>query len=153
MKVNICAVGRLKRSPERELLERYLKRFAQSGRGVGMDLGQVLEVEGRGGKTDAERISRMIPSGSRTIALDERGESMTSAGFARLLAEWRDDGVGQATFIIGGADGLGRPLRESADLVLALGAMVWPHMLARVMLAEQLYRAVSILSNSPYHRE
>jgi len=109
-------------------------------------------VELRGIAASAAMLRRAIPRGARTIALDERGKPLSSPDFAALLARWRDDGVSDTAFLIGGADGFDPALRAEADQRLSLGPMVWPHMLVRVMLAEQLYRAASILSGSPYHR-
>jgi 23S rRNA (pseudouridine1915-N3)-methyltransferase len=93
-----------------------------------------------------------VPPGARLVALDERGRSLPSEAFAKLMGGWRDQGVGLAAFVIGGADGLDRAVTERADLLLALGPMTWPHQLVRVMLAEQIYRADSILAGHPYHR-
>ena len=101
---------------------------------------------------EAVLLERAIPQGAVVVALDERGKLMSSPDFAARLAGWRDTGIGDLAFVIGGADGIAPGLRARADLSLSFGRMVWPHMLARVMLAEQLYRAASILSGSPYHR-
>jgi 23S rRNA (pseudouridine1915-N3)-methyltransferase len=92
------------------------------------------------------------PPNSRTVLLDERGQNLSSEAFAALLGKWRDDGVRETRFLIGAADGHGDALRQNADLLIAFGAMTWPHMLARAMLAEQLWRATSILAGHPYHR-
>ena len=102
---------------------------------------------------EAELLSRASAGCKPLIALDERGKTLTSPAFADMLANWRDAGHPEACFLIGGADGLAPELRAKADFSLSLGKMVWPHMLARVMLTEQLYRAASILAGSPYHRE
>ena len=101
---------------------------------------------------EAVLLSRQISDGAAVIALDERGRPLTSPDFAAALARFRDDGRPEAVFLIGGADGLDPALRDRADLVISFGAMVWPHMLVRVMLAEQLYRAATILAGGPYHR-
>lgn len=155
MRVHILAVGRLRAGPERALLDDYIKRFDRTGRSFGLGPISEQEVEDKkgGGKAaEAALLSRAVPAGARTVALDERGKLLTSPQFAELLANWRDAGQGDTVFLIGGADGLASDLRTQADHSLSFGAMVWPHMLARVMLAEQLYRAASILAGSPYHR-
>ncbi len=101
---------------------------------------------------EAALLARAIPDGAVTIALDERGAALSSPDLADRLAAWRDEGRRDAAFLVGGADGLDPALRDAADLALSFGPMVWPHMLARAMLAEQLYRAVTILAGGPYHR-
>jgi 23S rRNA (pseudouridine1915-N3)-methyltransferase len=101
---------------------------------------------------EAQLLLAAIPPAARIVALDERGKALDSAAFAKLLGAWRDQGIGDLAFVIGGADGLDASVTDKAGLVLSLGAMTWPHMLARVMLAEQLYRADTILSGHPYHR-
>lgn len=155
MRVHICAVGRLRAGPERALIDDYLTRFGRTGRGLGLGPATLSEVEDRKGggmAAEAALLDRAVPSGARRIALDERGRILTSVQFADTLAGWRDTGTGDVACLIGGADGLDPGLRDGADLVLSFGAMVWPHMLARVMLAEQLYRAAAILAGTPYHR-
>ncbi|MEQ9241539.1 23S rRNA (pseudouridine(1915)-N(3))-methyltransferase RlmH [Roseovarius indicus] len=156
MRVHICAVGRLRSGPERDLLDDYLTRFDRTGRPLGLGPATVTEVEDRKGggmAAEAGLLDRAIPKGAVTIALDERGKLLTSPDFADLLGRWRDEGRGDAAFVIGGADGIDKPLRQKADFKLSFGKMVWPHMLVRVMLSEQLYRAASILAGTPYHRE
>jgi 23S rRNA (pseudouridine1915-N3)-methyltransferase len=156
LRILIAAVGRIgPREPERVLIDDYRDRATRTGRPLG--LGQVDEAEvedRRGGGPAAEGalLARAIPAGARLVALDERGKALTSPAFAAALARWRDDGAGAAAFVIGGADGLDPALRDRADLVLSFGPMVWPHRLARVMLAEQIYRAATILAGGPYHR-
>lgn len=145
----------MKPGPERTLADDYLARFDRTGRALGLGPTEMREVEDRkgGGKAaEAELLSRAIPEGALVCAMDERGKTLSSPQFADLLARWRDDGARDAAFVIGGADGIDPTLRAAADFKLSFGAMVWPHMLARVMLAEQLYRAASILSGAPYHR-
>ncbi|HHB80857.1 MAG TPA: 23S rRNA (pseudouridine(1915)-N(3))-methyltransferase RlmH [Aliiroseovarius sp.] len=154
MRVHVCAVGRLRAGPERDLLDDYLSRFERSGRGLGLGPVSVHEVVAKGGMAgEAEALGRVVPRGAVTCVLDERGKVLSSPDFARMLGRWRDAGRGDAAFVIGGADGLDPTLRKQADFRLSFGAMVWPHMLVRVMLGEQLYRAASILAGSPYHRE
>ncbi len=155
MRVHICAVGRLRAGHERALIDDYLTRFERTGRGLGLTLGGVHEVEDKkgGGKpVEAALLSKVIPDGAMVIALDEHGKVMPSPDFANRLASIRDAGRGDLVFMIGGADGISPDLLANADMKLSFGAMVWPHMLARVMLCEQLYRAASILAGSPYHR-
>ncbi len=155
MRVSICAVGRLRAGPERDLLDDYLTRFERTGRAIGLGPASLHEVEDRkggGSAAEADLLERALPKSAVIIALDERGTLLSSPGFAKRLAGWRDQGQGDLAFVIGGADGLTEKLRARADFSLSFGQMVWPHMLARVMLAEQLYRATTILSGGPYHR-
>jgi len=155
MRVHICAVGRLRAGPERDLLDDYFTRFDRTGRALGLGPVSLSEVEDRKGGgmgPEAALLERAIPKGAVTVALDERGKLLTSPDFAALLARWRDEGRGDTAFVIGGADGIDPGLRDKVDFKLSFGKMVWPHMLARVMLAEQLYRAASILAGNPYHR-
>lgn len=155
MRLHIAAVGRLRKGPERELVTDYLARVDRTGRALGLGPATEIEVEDRKGggmAAEAALLERAIPAGSLLCILDERGHTMSSPDFAGHLARWRDSGRQDVTFVIGGADGLDPGLRDKADFALSFGPMVWPHMLVRVMLAEQLYRAVSILANSPYHR-
>jgi 23S rRNA (pseudouridine1915-N3)-methyltransferase len=155
MRVTICAVGRLRSGPERALCDDYLMRFDRTGRGLGLGPSALVEVEdkkGGGMPAEAALLSRAIPEGAVVCAVDERGEVVASPVFASWLAGWRDQGRDVA-FLIGGADGIDPALRARADRALSFGRMVWPHMLVRVMLAEQLYRAASILSGAPYHRD
>jgi 23S rRNA (pseudouridine1915-N3)-methyltransferase len=139
LKLHIIARGKIGRGPEAELVERYLKRVAWPT--------HVTELAESGG--------RPPPSAehSVTILLDEKGDVLTSLDLARRLERWRDEGRREARFLIGGADGFSDADRSSADLVLSFGRATWPHLLARAMLAEQLWRATSILANHPYHRE
>lgn len=155
MRVHIIAVGRLRAGPEKDLVDDYLTRFDRSGRGLGLGPARVLEVEDRkGGGMSAERtlLRRAIPDGALLVVMDERGRVESSPDFAARLAGWRDEGRGDLALVIGGADGIDPAVRGEADFALSFGKMVWPHMLVRVMVAEQLYRAASILSGAPYHR-
>ena len=139
MLLHIVARGRIGRSPEAELVERYMKRIAWPTR--------VTELPDAGGRTPE------LPQQARRVLLDESGEVLASSAFAATLGRWRDDGVREARFEIGAADGFDDADRAGADLLLSFGRATWPHLLARAMLAEQLFRAVSILANHPYHRE
>lgn len=155
MKIAIAAVGRMKPGPEKMLVNDYLDRATQIGRSLALCPFTVSEIDDRKARDRAAqsvRLAASVPAGGAAIALDERGEALSSPAFARLLAGLRDRGVPETVFLIGGPDGHERVLCDRADRVLSLGPMVWPHMLARVMLAEQLYRAVSILAGTPYHR-
>ncbi|WP_068301559.1 23S rRNA (pseudouridine(1915)-N(3))-methyltransferase RlmH [Pararhodobacter sp. CCB-MM2] len=155
MRLHLCVVGRLRSGSERDLIDDYLKRLDRTGRPLGLGPTSEHEVEDRkGGGMEAEAalLSRACPSGAVRVMLDERGEVMSSPDFARKLERWRDTGAQDVAFFIGGADGLAPSLRAEADAAISFGQMVWPHALVRVMLAEQLYRAATILSGSPYHR-
>ena len=156
MRVTIAAVGRAAPGPERDLVERYRSRAAASGRGIALSPIEIVEIDERKARSSAEQSAGLlsrVPDGAIAIALDERGQPCSSPDFAKKLAMWRDQGRADAVFLIGGADGHDDSLRARADLLLGFGKMVWPHLLARVMLAEQIYRAVSILTGKPYHRE
>ena len=155
MRLHILAVGRLRAGPEKALFDDYLTRFDRSGRALGLGPARLVEVEDRkgGGRAaEAALLAKAIPEGALVCALDERGTAESSPQFARRLADWRDAGRGDLALVLGGADGIDPALRARADHALSFGRMVWPHMLARVMLAEQLYRAASILAGGPYHR-
>ncbi|MEP3055942.1 23S rRNA (pseudouridine(1915)-N(3))-methyltransferase RlmH [Ascidiaceihabitans sp.] len=155
MRVHICAVGRLRGGPEADLISDYIKRFDRTGRGLGLGPARVIEVEDRknaGMSAEAELLRRAVPKGAVICCLDERGKIETSPAFAKRLGAWRDTGRSDLALIIGGADGIDKNLRNDADHLLSFGAMVWPHMMVRVMLAEQLYRSASILAGLPYHR-
>ena len=156
MRLHVAAVGRIRAdAPERALIEDYAMRFNRVARPLGMGPLHEHEVEpkrGTGPAAEADALSRAIPEGAALVAMDERGRTLSSPDLADRLESFRDMGRPDVAFVIGGADGLLREMRESADLVLSFGPMVWPHMLARVMLFEQLYRAATILSGSPYHR-
>jgi len=155
VKINIAAVGRMKSGPEQIMLNDYLNRAALAGRPLALGPFSVIEVDERKAQTQAAQSARLIeaiPAGAVVIALDERGKTLSSEDFANMLAALRDRGTGSAMFLIGGADGHDKTVRDQADRLLSFGPMVWPHMMVRAMLAEQSYRAVSILSGGPYHR-
>ena len=159
MNLIVAAVGRMKKGPERDLVERYRERATKAGRAVGIQDVEVVEVaESRARELNRRTIeesialAQLIPDGAVTVVLDQRGESLDSARFTSTLQRWRDNGRRAAVFVIGGADGLAPSLNEKADLRLAFGAATWPHQLVRIMLLEQLYRAVTILAGHPYHR-
>ena len=155
MRVHLCAVGRLRAGPKRDLIDDYLMRFDRTGRPLGLGPALEHEVEDRknaGMAAEADLLARAVPAGAVLVTLDERGKVLSSPEFAAQLARWRDDGRQDLAFVIGGADGIDPALRTRADFSISFGAMVWPHMLVRVMLAEQLYRAATILGGGPYHR-
>ena len=155
MRVTVCAVGRLRPGPEKSLIDDYLTRFERTGRALGLGPATIAEVEDRKGggmAAEADLLRRAVPKGALICTLDERGQVLDSPGFADRLGGWRDGGRSDLALVIGGADGLDPGLRAEACFSLSFGAMVWPHMLVRVMLAEQLYRAATILAGGPYHR-
>lgn len=155
MRLHIIAVGRLRAGPEKDLIDDYLTRFDRTGRALGLGPAKVVEVDDRKGggmPAEAALLERAVPSGALICVLDERGKVETSPEFAARLGGWRDTGRSDVALIIGGADGIDPALRARADHKLSFGKMVWPHMLVRVMVAEQMYRAASILSGGPYHR-
>lgn len=139
MLLHVVARGRIGRGPEAELVDRYLKRISWPVR--------MTELPDQGGRIPERE------SNSRLVLLDERGKSLASSAFAQMLGRWRDDGVREARFLIGAADGHGDKARDEADLLISFGAATWPHLMVRAMLAEQLWRATSILAGHPYHRE
>ena len=155
MRVHLCAVGRLRAGPERDLIADYVQRFDRTGRPLGLGPLTEHEVEDKknaGMGAEADLLARAVPSGAVLVTLDERGKLISSPEFAAQLARWRDAGRQDVAFVIGGADGIDPSLRAKADFSVSFGTMVWPHMLVRVMLTEQLYRAATILSGGPYHR-
>ncbi len=157
MKISLSAVGRLRNSPEKELIDDYLSRFSKLSKPFGLSLSAVIEVEdkkkGGGPMSEAKLLMKNFQKNSKIIALDERGLALSSKEFTKYLSGWADDGVGYCHLVIGGADGLDKSLLDKANLKISFGKMVWPHMLARVMIAEQLYRSATILAGSPYHKE
>lgn len=155
MKLHLRAVGRLKAGPELTLIRDYQTRFDGIGRGLALGPLSMTEVDERraqGMAAEGQALLAGVPAGARVIALDERGEMPDSPGFARWLGEWRDSGVTDCCLLIGGADGHDATVRNRADRLLALGRLTWPHMLVRVLVTEQLWRAASILAGHPYHR-
>src|SRR6202012_6132299 len=157
MRLIVIAVGRMKAGPERELAERYRKRFDEIGRKLGfrgLDIHEIPESRARDAPAriaeEAAAISKAVPENAALVSLDERGDNLDSAGLARHLARFRDQSVGCMVFVIGGADGLSPELRRKQKLGLAFGTATWPHQLVRVMLWEQLYRAPTILSGNPH---
>jgi 23S rRNA (pseudouridine1915-N3)-methyltransferase len=159
MRLALIGVGRLKAGPERDLFERYFKRLSDLARPLGFQGVHSSEIdEGRSPRAadrqaeEALGILAAAPKGGKIVLLDERGAAQTSAQFAADIARARDNSTPAYALIIGGADGLAQSLRDSADKIVSFGAMTWPHQLVRVMAAEQLYRALSIMAGHPYHR-
>ena len=159
MRLILAAVSKLKSGPERQLVDDYVSRARHTGRPLGFGDVNEVEVDVKAGWTTAKQTQSLVqsldqqtPNGAKRIALDQRGKALTSDDFANLLAHWRDEGTPGAAIMIGGADGFDRRTLPQPDLTVSFGAMVWPHKLVRVMAAEQLYRALSILAGTPYHR-
>lgn len=159
MRIAVFAVGRMKSGPERELADRYFDRFAKAARSEGLEFAGVTEItESRGSNAqmrsadEAQRLLQRIPAEAKIIVLDETGKNACSAEISSMIGSMRDGGVRLLAFVIGGPDGHGLALRENAAASVSFGAPTWPHQLVRVMLAEQLYRAATIMSGHPYHR-
>jgi 23S rRNA (pseudouridine1915-N3)-methyltransferase len=159
MRLRIAAVGRLEAGPERELLERYIERVNALGRGLGLAPLDAVEVSESSARRPADRMKeeavgfkKWSITGAHRIVLDARGKNLTSEDFAKNMLGLREKGVPAVLFLIGGADGLAEEARKNADFTLAFGAATFPHQLVRILLAEQIYRALTILSGHPYHR-
>ncbi|MFN3548432.1 MAG: 23S rRNA (pseudouridine(1915)-N(3))-methyltransferase RlmH [Mesorhizobium sp.] len=159
MRIAVHAVGRMKAGPERELADRYFDRFAKAGPAVGLEWAGVVETpESRSAtaterkREEAAKLDRLLADGAALVLLDERGKNIGSEAFAAWLGKLRDRGQRDLVIAIGGPDGHAPELMEKAALTLSFGALTWPHQLARVMLAEQLYRVASIAAGHPYHR-
>ena len=160
MRLVICAIGRMKAGPESELLARYVDRAAKTGRQLGVsgiDIREFAESRERNMEArclaESGALLRSLSASARIIAMDETGRDETSLGLAGIVQDALDNGTGELAFMIGGPDGHGAELLSRANAVLRMGKMTWPHQLARVMLAEQIYRALSIRTGHPYHRE
>ena len=156
MRLHICAIGRIRKGPERSLIDDYILRFDRTGRSLSLGPCLEHEVDDRKATSADDQgrlLDRALPAGAYIIAMDERGEMLDSRGFAQFMATQRDSGTSDLAFVIGGADGLDPTFRDKANKLLSFGPMVWPHMLARVMLCEQIYRASTILAGGPYHRD
>lgn len=156
MRIQIAAVGRLRDAPEAALALDYAHRAANQGRQIGFKAIDIVEVEAKphgDARAEAGALFRATPDEARRVLLDERGAEWSSRQLAEKLARWRDDGQSCATFWIGGADGVSQSVRDNADEKLAFGRQTWPHRLVRVMICEQIYRAMTILCSTPYHRD
>tara|TARA_R110000787_G_scaffold1326_15_gene4819 strand:- start:6811 stop:7275 length:465 start_codon:yes stop_codon:yes gene_type:complete len=153
VRLTLLSVGRLKSGAERDLFDEYVKRALPVARSLGFRGIEEIEVAGGGGlDAEAERILAKIPSGANVIRLDEFGRNVTSQDFAAQLGRLRDQGVPDLVFLIGGAEGYGEAVRRAVPDIMAFGAQTWPHRLVKAMLAEQVYRAMSILAGMPYHK-
>jgi 23S rRNA (pseudouridine1915-N3)-methyltransferase len=160
MRIQLFAVGRMKTGPERELAARYFDRFAKAAPPLGLEFGGVMEVQESRARDaeqrkreEAAKLSESQGAGSALILLDERGKSLSSRDFAGLITKHRDSGTRSITFAIGGADGHAEESRQKAQMVISFGALTFPHQIMRILAAEQLYRAATIISGHPYHRE
>lgn len=159
MRITIVSIGRIKAGADRDLLARYVDRARKGGPSLGLSGPEIIELAESRAQRAAERkeaeaqaLLAAMPERCVLIALDERGKTMPSEDFATRIGRWRDDGISDLVFAIGGADGHGTALLQRADMKLSFGAMTWPHQLVRILLAEQIYRATSILAGHPYHR-
>ncbi len=159
MRITIAAVGRLKRAPEKDLCDDYLKRASKLGRQAGISALTILEVPesqqaGASGRKrqEAENLQGKLPAAAKVICLDEHGKAMDTTQFSKLIQSHSDGGTQDLAFVIGGPDGLEPEFLASATTTLSFGRMTWPHRLVRVMLTEQIYRAVTLMVNHPYHR-
>ncbi len=156
MRILIAAVGRIRGGPEAELAADYIARAAAAGRSLGFQGIDLVEVEAKppsDERGEARALFKATPDDARKVLLDERGAEWSSRQLAEKLARWRDDGLAHTCFWIGGADGAAQSVKDQADEKLAFGRQTWPHRLVRVMISEQIYRAVTILSGNPYHRD
>jgi len=159
MHVSIIAIGRMKAGPERELIARYQKRFAQTGKNLGFSGPDIIEInESRASTADqrkadeAKKISDAIPDGAFVFVLDEFGKNISSPQFSTKIKQIQENGTRSVTFLIGGADGHGQEVLNRANFKLSFGQLTWPHQIVRLLLAEQLYRTTTILTGHPYHR-
>ncbi len=153
-------MGRMKPGPEKDLFDNFTKRFDGQGKALSLGPLTLTEVEEKKNleraelaAREGEKILRAVPKSAKLIVLDERGTSLKSKDFSEKLSRWRDEGAPVCAFVIGGAGGLSDDVRNRADYKISFGQQTWPHMMARVMLSEQLYRATTILAGHPYHRD
>lgn len=153
MRLSVLAVGQMRGTDEAALYNVYAKRIAQAGRQIGLDGLHVHEIKDQSGANDKLLTHIAQNKHALVIALDETGENTTSRALSNKIANWRDDGKGEIMFIIGAANGLPEEIKKTANYKLSMGKLTWPHMLVRVLLAEQIYRAICILSGHPYHRD
>jgi 23S rRNA (pseudouridine1915-N3)-methyltransferase len=160
MRFIIACIGRMKSGADKDLFDRYVERARKTGRGLGVTAVTVSETsESRAQRAsdrkaeEAASLEAVLPPGAKLVVLDEHGKSVSSMAFSAKLEAWKDEGIQDVVFAIGGADGHGANLIARADLKIAFGAMTWPHQIVRILLAEQIYRALTIQSGHPYHRE
>lgn len=159
MRFSFICIGRMKAGADKDLFDRYIDRARKTGRALGVTDVSLTELpESRGQRAEdrkaeeARSILQALSSGAKLVVLDENGKNLTSSAFSSRLENWKNDGVPDIAFAIGGADGHGKEVLARADFKLALGAMTWPHQIARILLAEQVYRVMTIQSGHPYHR-
>jgi 23S rRNA (pseudouridine1915-N3)-methyltransferase len=160
MRVVVAAIGRLKDGPERALAAHYRKRAADAGRTLGVRDVEIVEVKESRAREPGKRITEesialasLVPERAAAVVLDERGQNLSSLLLTNQLKHWRDEGRGEVVFVVGGPDGMAQTLHDRASLCLSFGAATWPHQLVRIMLLEQIYRAMTIWAGHPYHRE
>ncbi|MBB4076487.1 23S rRNA (pseudouridine1915-N3)-methyltransferase [Bartonella fuyuanensis] len=159
MQISIFAVGRMKSGAEKKLVQHYLDRFSKSSGAAGFHLKTLYEIPESRAQTacqrmeeEGRRLIEFLPEKCQLIVLDERGESISSAAFSEKLRFYRDEGIRDVIFALGGPDGHNEQIRNRADFLLSFGFMTWPHQIARMLLSEQLYRVVTIVNHHPYHR-
>lgn len=153
MQISIIAIGRMQRGPEQTMVDEYLKRLPWKKNIIEIDIKKPAKTVAERKAKEAERLLAAVPSGAAMIVLDENGKDLTSRAFAKKIDHWQMEGFRSLAFIIGGADGLDTSILQKARLKMALGTLTWPHMMVRVMIAEQIYRAWSINAGHPYHRD
>jgi len=153
MHIRLISIGKLKSGPEKEMVDDYVGRFNKAGPGIGLRSLKLIDLASGGGlQAEGERLLDALPSGAKVVRLDEHGPQWSSVKLSSQIAKWRDDGMGQLCFVIGGAEGYSDAVRAACPETLAFGPQTWPHRLVKVMLTEQLYRAVSLQAGLPYHK-
>lgn len=153
MHISIISVGKLKKGPEKDLVDDYVSRFNKAGPSLGLRSLKVIDVANGGGlAAEGDRLLGALPIGAKCIRLDEHGPQLSSVKFSNKIAQLRDDGLGQLCFLIGGAEGYSDEVRNACTETLAFGPQTWPHRFVKAMIAEQLYRAVSLQAGLPYHK-
>ncbi len=153
MHISIIAIGRMQRGPEHTLVGDYLKRLPWKHSIIEIEIKKQSANAEERKLREADRLLAAVPDGAALVVLDEGGKALNSRAFAAKLSDWQSTGYSDIAFVIGGADGLHTSVRDKAHLKLAFGALTWPHMLVRVLLSEQIYRAWSINAGHPYHRD
>lgn len=153
MHISLISIGKLKSGPEKELIDDYVSRFNKAGPQIGLRSLKLVDLPSGGGmETEGERLLAAMPKGAPVIRLDEHGQALSSVKLSQKIERLRDAGTGDLCFLIGGAEGYSRAVRSACPETMAFGPQTWPHRLVKVMLTEQLYRTVSLLSGSPYHK-
>lgn len=153
MHITLISVGKLKKGPEKELVDDYVARFNKAGPGIGLRSLKLVDLTSGGGlDAEGKLILNAVPAGSKVLRLDEHGQAWTSVKLANQIAKWRDSGTPQLCLLIGGAEGYSDAVRDAYPDTLALGPQTWPHRLVKAMISEQLYRSVSLLAGLPYHK-